>query len=107
MKKHIPLAIPVTEPVLTGANGTLFLDSRIKTLYQINGEIKWYYGNIIKIHNNNICSILYDVGFTVKGDASPVFLIEPEKDGICLKKKSITSYFKCIPYKSLTNIKRN
>ena len=51
MSKKIPMAIPIIEPSVQGANGLLYQNSRIKTFYQRPGidEGKWYHGKIIEI----------------------------------------------------------
>lgn len=75
---NIPLATLINEPTANGANGILLTNSKIKTCYKNLGtstEYKWYTGKITEIHNNNICTIEYDIGFTVKGDAKYVHLL--------------------------------
>lgn len=76
MSKKIPMAIPIIESSVQGANGLLYHNSRIKTFYRRpnidNG--KWYHGKIIEILTNNQCRISYDEGFEVVGGANVVFL---------------------------------
>lgn len=98
MSKKIPMAIPIIEPSVQGANGLLYQNSRIKTFYQRPGidEGKWYYGNIKEILDNNQCKITYDEGFEVIGGANVVFLeynnqipvkVDTEKNKDVIEKK--------------------
>ena len=46
---QIPFAIPIEKPILQGANGPLYLSSKIKTCYKDLGNtkgFKWYTGVI-------------------------------------------------------------
>ena len=97
-QKHIPIAIPIIEDSLPGANGTIFLNSRIKTFYVINGVGKWYHGIITEIINNN-CRISYDEGFEVIGSANCVFLENNNIARVQLIKKNKTK--KCLPFLGL------
>ena len=75
---NIPFAIPIPEPTLQGANGILVLNSKIKTCYKDLGNSKgwkWYTGIITDIKNNNICTIEYDIGFIVTGNANVCHLV--------------------------------
>ena len=72
------MAIEINEPNVVGANGILLKNSKIKTCYKDLGNnkgVKWYTGTITDIHSNNICSIKYDIGFSVTGDAKSVYLM--------------------------------
>lgn len=75
---QIPFAIPIKKPILQGANGPLYLSSKIKTCYKDLGNtkgLKWYTGVITDIKDNNICTIEYDIGFSVTGNANVCYLI--------------------------------
>lgn len=74
------IAVPVQETCAKGLHGVdLYINSRIKTFYTRPGidEGKWYKGKINNIYQNNICSMEYDIGFTVEGNANCVELDEP------------------------------
>ena len=97
MNKKIPIATPINESCVIGANGNLYINSKVKTYYLINNIGKWCKGKITEIHENNKCSIQYDEGFSVIGNANVVYLVEPiinAKIVKCRKK----SPKKCIPF---------
>ena len=79
MELKVPVATlinnPITERYVEGANGRLFLHTRIKTFYKFknNKQGDWYHGTIIELLDNNKCKIEYDKGFTVEGNANVVF----------------------------------
>ena len=77
MTKKIPIATPINESCVIGANGSLYINTKVKTYYIINEIGKWYTGIITEIHENNKCCIQYDKGFSVIGNANVVYLTEP------------------------------
>ncbi len=97
MTKKIPIATPINESCVIGANGNLYINSKVKTYYIINEIGKWYTGKITEIHKNNKCSIQYDEGFSIIGNANVVYLTEPVINAKIIKYRA-KSTRKCIPF---------
>lgn len=97
MTKKLPIAIRINESYVIGANGNLYINSKVKTYYIINKIGKWYTGKITKIHKNNKCSIEYDEGFSIIGNANVVYLVEPIINAKIIK-YNVMSTNKCMPF---------
>jgi hypothetical protein len=76
---NIPEAIPVNSSfiVKSNNNGLLMIGSRISTCYRIDdgGDGNFYRGTITNVYDNNICSIIYDDGYSWSGDGNLVQLL--------------------------------
>lgn len=93
LTKPLPIAKPIIVQTAQGANGTLYLGSKIKTKYQLGNDTtpKWYNGTITQILDNNICCIDYDFGFSVTGNAQQVYLIQPVIENLPIAIPMVTS----------------
>ena len=97
-QKSIPFATIIKEPYVKGANGFLFVHSRIKTNYVLKGDDtgKWYTGVIKEILPDNKCSIDYDHGFSIEGSADCVYLVDSNLLNVKPKESKNKSKLRCI-----------
>ncbi len=102
---EIPMAQPITD-VLNAANGELYISAKVKTFFQRPGGKstfggKWYKGVVTEIHlDDHQCTIEYEAGFTARGHATCVWLIDDnivKVDSFSDRQKNVKSIFtKCL-----------
>jgi hypothetical protein len=73
------MAIPIVScvVVIKVENGLAKVNDTVKCCYKLKPHLplKWYYGVITTINNNNTCIIKYDTeGFSVTGGGKSVYL---------------------------------